>query len=162
MKTFFNMLGPMVNPSNPKNQLIGVFSLDVARLYNYIYQASDVNFSIIHALDGYDEISLTGPFKLYMKDGDFTMRPEQIGLQTIKPEAIYGGTSVEEASTVFMHILEGKGTVAQNNTVIANAAFAIKTMKPSFSVEDCVAEARESLESGKALAVFKKLIDLQK
>jgi anthranilate phosphoribosyltransferase len=161
MKTFFNMLGPMVNPSSPGNQLVGVFSLDVARLYNYIYQDSDTNFTIIHSLDGYDEISLTGPFKAYTDDWERTIQPEETGLSKLKPDQIYGGETVKEASKIFIDILEGQGTHAQNQVVIANAAFALQTMDRRLSMEDAVGKAEESLRSGKGHSAFKKLIELQ-
>ncbi len=161
MKTFFNMLGPMVNPSSPGNQLVGVFSLDVARLYNYIYQDSATNFTIIHSLDGYDEISLTGPFKAYTDAWERTIQPEETGLNKLEPDQIYGGETVEESSKIFIDILEGAGTVAQNQAVIANAAFALQTMDRSLSMMDAVGKAEDSLLSGKGLNTFKKLIELQ-
>lgn len=161
MKTFFNMLGPMVNPSLPQNQLVGVFSLDVARLYNYIYQDSATNFTIIHSLDGYDEISLTGPFKAYTDAWERTIQPDETGLSKLEPGQIYGGETVEEASKIFMDILEGTGTVAQNHAVIANAAFALQTMDRGLSMADAVAKAEDSLLSGKGHNTFKKLIELQ-
>lgn len=161
MKTFFNMLGPMVNPSSPGNQLVGVFSLDVARLYNYIYQDSDINFTIIHSLDGYDEISLTGPFKAYTDAWERTIQPEETGLRKLAPGDIYGGETVEEASKIFIDILEGNGTVGQNHAVIANAAFALQTMDRKLSIEEAVKKAEDSLRAGKGLGAFKKLIELQ-
>lgn len=161
MKTFFNMLGPMVNPSFPKNQLVGVFSLDVARLYNYIYQESGINFTIIHSLDGYDEISLTSPFKAYSDKAERTISPEELGLRTLKPEDIYGGETVKEASKIFLDILEGNGTEAQNNAVIANAAFALQTIDDKLSIESAVNKAGESLLSGNSGKVFKKLMEIQ-
>jgi anthranilate phosphoribosyltransferase len=162
MKTFFNMLGPMVNPSSPKSQLIGVFSLDVARLYNYIYQEGDTNFTILHSLDGYDEISLTGPFKIYTRDYERTFQPKEAQVSPIQPEQIYGGESVEESSRIFLDVLEGKGTRPQQDAVIVNAAFALQTLHPEYSLEDAVGRSRESLESGNALKAFKKLMELQK
>ncbi len=161
MKTFFNMLGPMVNPSSPGNQLVGVFSLDVARLYNYIYQDSATNFTIIHSLDGYDEISLTGPFKAYTDAWERTIQPEETGLNKLNPDQIYGGETVEEAGKIFIDILEGAGTMAQNQAVIANAAFALQTMDRNLSMADAVGKAEDSLLSGKGLNTFKKLIELQ-
>lgn len=162
MKTFFNMLGPMVNPSFPKNQLIGVFSLDVARLYNYIYQDSDIRFTILHALDGYDEISLTGPYKLFKSSGDLTLKPEDIGFTICAPKDIYGGETVEESSKIFLDILSGKGSKAQNNVVIANAAYALETVNDALDTAQAIEKASDSLSSGKAFAAFKKLIELQK
>jgi anthranilate phosphoribosyltransferase len=158
VKTFFNMLGPMVNPSFPNNQLVGVFNLEVARLYNYIYQQSNKNYYILHSLDGYDEISLTSPYKVYSRHEEQICTPEQYNLQKIKPIDIYGGTSVEEAAKTFIHILEGKGTVAQNNVIAINAAYGIKCLDAQKSMHDCIANALEILKSGKALESFKKLI----
>jgi len=161
MKTFFNMLGPMVNPSFPKNQLVGVFSLDVARLYNYIYQDSKVRFTIIHSLDGYDEISLTSPFKVYTDRWEKTIEPEDTGLKRIDGEDIYGGETVEEASRIFINILEGGGTEPQNQAVIANSAFALQTIDKNLTLEASIEKATGSLSSGSASRVFKKLIELQ-
>lgn len=161
VKTFFNMLGPMVNPSSPGNQLIGVFSLDVARLYNYIYQDSGVNFTIIHSLDGYDEISLTGPFKAFTDRWERTITPEETGLKRLSPEQIYGGETVEESSRIFIDVLEGRGTEGQNHAVIANAAFALQTLSHTLGIETAVQRATDSLLSGRGARVFKKLIEMQ-
>ncbi len=161
MKTFFNMLGPMVNPSSPPNQFVGVFSLDVARLYNYIYQDSGINFTIVHALDGYDEISLTGPFKVYNEAGERTFMPEETGLERLKPDQIRGGETVEQSSRIFLDILEGRGTAAQNQVVIANAAFALQTMESTLSLDAAIGRATDSLRSGSAHAAFKRLIEMQ-
>jgi anthranilate phosphoribosyltransferase len=159
IKTFFNMLGPMVNPAFPKNQLVGVFSLDVARLYNYLYQESDKQYCIIHSLDGYDEISLTGDFKALTRQTERTFSPEDLEMKQVSATDIYGGTTVAEASAVFLQILEGKGTKAQNDVVIANAALALFSMDESQGLEKCLGRARESLESGSALHTFKNLIE---
>lgn len=161
MKTFFNMLGPMVNPSAPNNQLVGVFSLDVARLYNYIYQDSDVNFTIIHSLDGYDEISLTSSFKAYTNNAERTISPEDIGMKKLRQKDIYGGESVEEASKIFLDVLKGEGTDAQHQAVIANSAFALQTVDGGLSIEEAVQKAQDSLLGGKGYEVFSKLIDMQ-
>lgn len=161
MKTFFNMLGPMVNPSFPKRQLVGVFSLELARLYAYLYQKTDKKFVILHSLDGYDEISLTGPFKMITNEQEQVLQPEDLGFSTHKAEALHGGESVEDAARIFINILEGKGTKAQNEAVLANAAMAIHCGKLRLSLKDSIAAARESLESGKALETFNKLIATQ-
>lgn len=158
VKTFFNMLGPLVNPSFPKNQFLGVFNLELARLYAYIYQHHDINYSIIHALDGYDEISLTGPFKMYSTSGESVYHPEDLGLESVDPGAIYGGDSIDAAAELFRRILKGEGTEEQENVVIANAAMAINLMEKEKSASDCVDAARESLRSGKAQEVLKKLL----
>jgi anthranilate phosphoribosyltransferase len=161
MKTFFNMLGPMVNPSSPRNQLVGVFSLDVARLYNYIYQDTDIRFTIIHSLDGYDEISLSSPFKIYKDAGEQIHKPEEIGFNRLMPQEIYGGENVEEVSKIFMDILMGQGTKAQNSVVVANAAFALQTIDPSLELHTAVGKASDALLSGKGYQVFRKLMDMQ-
>ncbi len=159
IKTFFNMLGPMVNPAFPHNQLIGVFSLDVARLYNYLYQESGKQYCIIHSLDGYDEISLTGGFKALTQRTERTYYPGDLGLRKVAPSEIYGGNSVEEAAAVFLKILQGRGSQAQNETVVANAAFALYCMDEKRGIEHSINRARESLESGLALKSFKNLVE---
>jgi len=158
VKTFFNMLGPMVNPSSPGNQLVGVFSLDVARLYHYLYQESEKRFCIIHSLDGYDEISLTGAFRVLTRETERTVVPADLGLDMVSPADIYGGATVEEAASVFLKILEGKGSRAQNEVVIANAALALYCMDENPGMEHCLGRARQSLESGAAHKAFKQLI----
>lgn len=150
MKTFFNMLGPLVNPSNPQNQMVGVFNLEVARIYNYLLQETDRNYGIVFSLDGYDEISLTSEFKIISKEKERLIRPEDLNLRRIGQEEIFGGDSVEEAADIFVSILDGKGTEAQNNAVLANAAFALKTFDASKSFEQAYEEAKESLLGLKA------------
>jgi anthranilate phosphoribosyltransferase len=159
VKTFFNMLGPMVNPSFPKYQMVGVFSLELARLYNYIYQQTEKGYVIIHSLDGYDEISLTGDFKVLTKDSENIYSPEYFSLGKLKDTELTGGNSVAESAKIFTEIINGGGTVAQRNVVIANAAFAIKTMEKEKSLFECINIAEESISSGKALNIFKKLIN---
>lgn len=159
VKTFFNMLGPMVNPSFPKKQLVGVFSLELARMYGYLYQNSDMRFSIIHALDGYDEISLTGNFKIISNLGERLLSPEDIHLPLLQPNEIVGGKTVAENAEIFENVLKGVGTKAQEAVVIANAAAALETSQPNWSSEHALDAAKESLKSGKALEVFKKLIE---
>ncbi|SDC54320.1 anthranilate phosphoribosyltransferase [Algoriphagus faecimaris] len=159
VKTFFNMLGPMVNPSFPKKQLVGVFSLELARLYAYLYQESDAQFSILHALDGYDEISLTGDFKMISNTGEKLFSPEQIGLSKLKAAEIKGGETVQESAKIFENILKGKGTNPQNEVVLANSAAALVTANPTLSFTEAVAQAREVLMSGKALEVFNGLVN---
>jgi anthranilate phosphoribosyltransferase len=161
VKTFFNMLGPMVNPSFPKKQLVGVFSLELARMYGYLYQNSDMRFSIIHALDGYDEISLTGSFKIISNNSERILSPEDISLPILKPNEIMGGNSVAENAHIFESVLKGAGTKAQEAVVIANAAAALETSRPDWDFDQARDAATESLKSGKALQVFKKLIDPQ-
>ena len=150
MKTFFNMLGPLVNPSQPQNQLVGVYNLEVARTYNYLLQKTALNYGVLYALDGYDEISLTGPFKLFTKQAEQTVHPSDLGLQALDPSEIFGGNSVPEAALIFKRILEGKGTEAQNNVVLANAAFALKILDATKSFETAYQEAKDALLGLKA------------
>ena len=159
VKTFFNMLGPMVNPSRPNKQMIGVFSLELVRLYAYLYQSHDIRFSIVHSVDGYDEISLTGDFKISSSLGEKLISPDQIGMSTLTPDSIKGGDSIEESAKVFENILKGKGTDAQNSVVMANAAAALQTADPSISFIDAIAKTEEALKSGRALKVFKALVE---
>lgn len=159
VKTFFNMLGPMVNPAFPKNQVVGVFSLELARMYGYLYQKTDKNFTILHALDGYDEISLTGDTKMISNSAEGMLRPEDFGVSLLKAEEISGGNSVATAAEIFMKVLEGKGSKAQNAVVCANAGAAIHTVHGT-DLKTAFARAEESLLSGKALQSFKKLQQL--
>ena len=156
VKTFFNMLGPMVNPAFPKNQLVGVFNLELARLYGYLYQKGEKNFSVLHALDGYDEVSLTGAAKMITKEQERLLTPEDFGYDPVKEEAIFGGDTVEEAAKIFMNILKGKGSEAQKNVVTANAGLAIMTVR-GCSLKEGVQQAMQSLETGSALKRFQTL-----
>jgi anthranilate phosphoribosyltransferase len=158
IKTFFNILGPMVNPSFPKNQIVGVYNLEIARLYAYLYQKSNSNFTIVHSLDGYDEISLTGSFKLISNTKDEILSPEDIGFYKISPETIKSGGSIEAAAKIFMSILEGAGTIEQNNVVLANSALAIHCISQNSNFQDSLQDAKDSLLGGKALQSLKKLI----
>lgn len=162
VKTFFNMLGPMVNPARPAYQSVGVFSLELARLYAYLYQKGDSQYTILHALDGYDEISLTGSFKTFSKEGEQMYTLDKLGFEAIAPEEIAGGTSVEESAKIFVRVLGNEGSTAQNNVVLCNAAIAIKTIKPELSFADCFYAAEESLLSGSALLSFRKLLEINK
>ncbi|MDA0314413.1 MAG: anthranilate phosphoribosyltransferase [Bacteroidetes bacterium] len=161
VKTFFNMLGPMVNPSFPRKQLIGVFSLELARLYGYLYQETEGRFAILHALDGYDEISLTGPFKMITNAGEKLYHPQSLGLDQLSPESILGGSTIAESARIFEQVVRGKGTSAQNQVVVANAAAALVTAREGFGFEEAIALANETLLSGKALRVFNGLIQPQ-
>jgi anthranilate phosphoribosyltransferase len=160
VKTFFNMLGPMVNPAQPQNQMVGVFSLELARLYAYLYQQSDKNYTILHALEGYDEISLTCDFKTFSNEGEQIYQIESLGFEKIDAATISGGSTVEESAKIFTSVLNGTGTIEQNNVVLSNAAMAIKTIHAHQSFADCFYEAEDALTSGKALAAFSKLIAL--
>ena len=159
VKTFFNMLGPMVNPASPKYQMVGVFNLELARMYGYLYQNTDKTYSILHGLDGYDEISLTGPAKWIGNRTETILEPEAFGMKALEPEAIFGGDSIDDAARIFLSVLQGKATEAQRNVVCANAALAIATVRGG-TLEEAVEEARDSLESGRALAAFRKLQQL--
>ena len=159
VKTFFNMLGPMVNPSFPKKQLVGVFNLELARLYGYLYQQTDKQFTILHSLDGYDEVSLTGDFKMISNSGEELIAPSDIGFEAVKGDAIYGGETVKDSAKIFEAVLKGKGTAAQNNVVTANAGMALYCADQLNGKDNAIAKAKESLESGKALAAFKALIN---
>ncbi len=161
MRTFFNMLGPMVNPANPSFQLVGVFSLEMARIYNYLLQQTEKSFTIIHSLDGYDEISLTNDTKVITNEGERIMTPEQLGKRMVEPHDIYGGNSVEEASKIFTKILEGEGSWAQNAVVLANAAMALHCTGHYKNYDQAYGAAVESLESGRARQALEKLIKLQ-
>ena len=161
VKTFFNMLGPMVNPSFPKNQMVGVFNLELLRLYGYLYQNTDKNYSIVHALDGYDEISLTGKTKVISNHSETMFSPEDIGISTITQESIFGGSTVDDAAKIFLNVINGKGTEPQNHVVCANAGLAIATSK-QISHKEGFELAKESLLSGKAKASIDKLIELSK
>jgi len=158
VRTFFNMLGPMVNPANPAFQLVGTFNLEMARIYNYLLQQTNRPFTIIHSLDGYDEISLTNDTKVITQDGEKIMTPEELGKRTVTAADIYGGNSVEEAAKIFVTIVKGEGTWAQNAVVLANAAMALHCTGHFASYDDAYAAAVESLESGKAYEGLKKLI----
>jgi anthranilate phosphoribosyltransferase len=159
VKTFFNMLGPMVNPAFPKNQLVGVFSLELARMYGYLYQNTDKNFTILHALDGYDEISLTGATKTISNTSEGILEPSDFGVEALNASEISGGNSIENSAKIFLSILNGKGTISQNNVVCANAGMAIATSTGCTPMEGFV-KAQESLNSGKALIALKKLQEL--
>ncbi len=159
LKTFFNMLGPMVNPSNPNKQMVGVYSLQLLRLYAYLYQKQEKTYAIVHALDGYDEISLTQSAKVVTHKQDRLVNAEDFGVSTHAPEAIYGGNTVEDAAGIFTGVLENSGTEAQINTVCANAALAISTSK-DIPLEEAFEQAKISLESGEALLKFRTLINL--
>src|SRR5258706_7533140 len=161
MRTFFKMLGPMVNPATPKFQLVGVFSLEMARIYNYLLQQTESAFTIIHSLDGYDEISLTNDTKVITNEGEKIMTPEQLGKRMVSPQDISGGNSVEEAAKIFTKILLGDGTWAQNAVVLANAAMGLHCTGNFKTYEEAYNVAIESLESGKANKALQKLIALQ-
>ena len=161
VRTFFNMLGPMVNPASPAYQLVGVYNLEMARIYNYLLQQTGKVFTIIHSLDGYDEISLTNDTKVITNEGEKVMTPEQLGKRMVTAEDIYGGNTVEEAAKIFKKIIKGEGSWAQNAVVMANAAMALQCTGNYKTYEDAYNAAVDSLESGKANQSLQTLISLQ-
>lgn len=161
VKTFFNMLGPMVNPAFPKNQMVGVFNLELLRLYGYLYQETDKNYAVVHALDGYDEISLTGKTKVISNTSETLFEPYELGVDVVDQSAIFGGNTVKEAAKLFIKIINGNGSKAQNNVVCANAGLAIATAK-QISHKEGFELAKESLLSGKAKTALDQLIELSK
>jgi anthranilate phosphoribosyltransferase len=158
VKTFFNMLGPLVNPAKPQNQLVGVFNLELARVYAYLYQKSGIKYTILNALDGYDEISLTCDFKTFSAEGEKINSIASLGFDKLNEDEITGGHTVSDSADIFMKVLNDEATTAQTSVVLSNAAMAIKTIGPDKSFADCYYEAEESLVSKKALNSFKTLI----
>ena len=159
LRTFFNILGPLVNPAKPKFSMIGVYSLEIARIYQYLLQKNQENFLLVHSLDGYDEISLTSDTKIFDKTGEYIFSAEELGFKNIDQESIFGGNTKQDAARIFRNILEGNGTYEQNSVVIANAAMALKNTEKFVGYSDCLATAKESLESGKALQCLKNLLN---
>ena len=159
VKTFFNMLGPMVNPIQPKNQLVGVFNSNIFRLYSHIYSKSDKNYCIVHSIDGYDEISLTSPFKLFSNHSDIMLEPKDLNFDNIEPLSLSGGKNIDESLKIFLNVLKNKGKKEQIDSVLANSGLAIYCAKKLSSINDGVDLARESLESGKAYNCLKLFIE---
>jgi anthranilate phosphoribosyltransferase len=160
VRTFFNLLGPLANPVMPAYQLLGVYNLSLFRLYSYTYQVSGTRFGVVHSIDGYDEISLTSEFKVSMPDKEKVYTPEMIGLKRYRQEELYGGDTPEAASKIFDATLHNTATDAQRDCVLANSAFAIQVICPEKSIAECLAEAKESLDSGRAAGVLKKFIEV--
>lgn len=161
VKTFFNVLGPMVNPAFPTYQLVGVYSLALQRMYAYLYEKSNKNYHIVHSLDGFDEISLTSDFKIMGRDKESILSPKELGFQELKLSQLHGGNTIQEAASILLSILQKKGTDAQNNVVLANSGLAIATANPTMSLEEGIAAAKESLLSGKALSTFERYMARQ-
>ena len=159
VKTFFNMLGPLVNPAQPSHQLFGTYSQELARMYQYIMQETGRRYAIVYSLDGYDEVSLTGPFKLRTNERDVILAPEDLGKPLLTQGDLYGGETEEEAAAIFRNVLNNEGSPAQFDVVAANAGLAIHCLKPEQSLEDCIEEAQESLLSKRALRAFQNLIN---
>jgi anthranilate phosphoribosyltransferase len=158
VKSFFNMLGPMVNPARPRSQLVGVFSLELARLYAYLYQQTDKKFMILHTLDGYDEISLTGAFKVITKESEQLMEPATLGLDTWRPASLSGGHTVADSARIFMDVLRDEATPAQKQVVLANSAMALLVTRRVSAYDEAIDMARESIESKRALGCFYNLM----
>ena len=159
LRTFFNILGPLVNPAKPKYSMIGVYSLEIARIYQYLLQKKHVDFLLVHALDGYDEISLTSDTKIFDKYGEYIYSAEELGFKNIEPESIFGGHKKEESAVIFKNILEGNGTTEQNSVVLANAAMALKNTGKYGDYSASLLLAKESLESGKALQSLTNILN---
>lgn len=159
LKTFFNMLGPLVNPVRPDFTMIGVANLEIARVYQYLLQKENAEFMLVHALDGYDEISLTGDSKIFDKNGETIYSAQDLGFKNGAPESISGGNTKEEAAHIFRNILEGKGTEEQNAVVLANAALALQNTRKYGDYMTCLDKAKESLKSGKALNSLRVLVE---
>ncbi len=162
VRTFFNVLGPLVNPVQPEYQMLGVYNLAMSRLYSYIYQEENKKFSIVHSLDGYDEVSLTSQFKVVSNKGEQLFTPEQLGLGRVEQEALYGGDTPEEAAQIFRNVLNANATDAQMNAVLINAAFGIQTIEQDKPIEECLDIARDSLYRKKALRTLEKFVELNK
>lgn len=151
------MLGPLVNPARPTKQMLGVFNLELARIYQYLFQETNTSYSIIYALDGFDEISLTGDSKIFSNEGEQIVSPNHFGFKSVKYEALFGGNTIKEAADIFMNVLRGKGTDSQNQVILANAAVAIQTYNREKNIYDCLAMAQNSLKELKALEAFNTL-----
>lgn len=160
VRTFFNVLGPLISPVRPNYQCLGVYDLKMMRLYNYIYQSLGINYTIVHSLDGYDEISLTSTCKVSNNKGENVYSPEDLGFRQIAQQELWGGETVADASKIFLNVLNNKATDAQRNAVVINSAFTIQTICPEKTIDECKAEALQSLESGKAKKAFEKFIEI--
>ena len=160
VRTFFNMLGPVANPIRPKRSVLGVFNLKMARMYYYMYQQTDVDYAIVHGLDGYDEISLTGDFKVINRHSENIYSPELLGFERCSELDLDGGKTPEDASDIFDNIINNTATKAQKNAVIANSAIAIQTIDSTLSIEECIAQATEAIESGRLRSTFQRFLTL--
>ena len=161
VRTFFNMLGPLVNPAKPAHQLIGVYSLEMARIYHYLLQEEGINYTIIHGLDGYDEISLTSDTKIFTAKGERIVSANELGKRIVFPADLAGGDTVEASAQIFLKIIKGEGTMAQNAVVLANAAAALFATQKYSTYNEAYAAAVESLDSQKAYQVLQQLIAVQ-
>ena len=159
IKTFFNILGPMINPSNPKNQFLGVYNLEIAKLYSGVYKNSDINYAIVYSLDGYDEISLTNDVFINLKGKQITLSPQDFGFSVVQNQKISGGNSIKESAKTFQSILKNESSIEQKNVVLANAGMVLSMVKNT-SLQEAIALAKETLESGKAFQSLQKLLTL--
>lgn len=162
VRTFFNMLGPLVNPVQPRHQLLGVYNLKLMRLYSYIAQNEGIRCTVVHSLDGYDEISLTAPFKVTGPTGERIYNPEELGWKTASQQDLWGGATVADAAKIFDNLLDRNATSAQENSVVANSAFALVTLDPKLSIDEATALAVESIHSGAARKVFNKFCEINR
>jgi anthranilate phosphoribosyltransferase len=160
VRNFFNVLGPLVNPVQPEFQMLGVYDLAMLRLYSYIYQEENKKFTIVHSMDGYDEISLTSQFKVVSNRGEQLFMPDDLGFKILNQEDLYGGDTPEDASKIFRDVLSASATEAQTNAVLVNAAFGIQTVDQTKTIEECIEIARDSLYGKKALKVLEKFIEI--
>jgi anthranilate phosphoribosyltransferase len=158
VKTFFNMLGPLVNPANIDFRFIGVFGLEIARIYKYILQKNDDKFCLVHSLDGYDEVSLTSSCKYISSVSEKLIEPDTFGFNTLSQESIFGGNTIQENGIIFLNVLQNECTQAQKNVVIANSALAMNAFDTTKTLEDCIEICKESIESKKTYTLFKNLI----
>jgi anthranilate phosphoribosyltransferase len=159
LRSFFNVMGPLINPAGISNMVLGVNSLEVARIYQYLLQERRKNYMILHSIDGFDEISLTGRFKVITDNDTCLYEPEDLGFAPCNTDDLNAGNTIQDAAGLFVSVLQGKGSQAQNNVVIANSAWSIHCVHPERSIEDCIAAAKEALQSGKALSVFQQLLN---
>ena len=162
VRTLFNLLGPLVNPCKPAYQLLGVADLSQMRLYTNVFYKLGIDFAVVNSLDNYDEISLTDEFKVMTRNYERIYRPQTLGFSAVRPEELSGGACKEDAARIFDNVLNNRAEAAQTQCVIVNAAFAIQVMEPEKEIEECIAIARESLESGRALKTLKKFIEISK
>lgn len=162
VRTLFNLLGPLVNPCKPAYQLLGVADLSQMRLYTNVFYKLGIDFAVVNSLDNYDEISLTDEFKVMTRNYERIYRPQALGFNAVRPEELSGGACKEDAARIFDNVLNNRAEAAQTQCVIVNAAFAIQVMEPEKEIEECIAIARESLESGRALKTLKKFIEISK
>lgn len=158
VKTFFNMLGPLLNPARPNRQMTGVFSTALLPLYKEVFEDMGIEYGVVHSTDVYDEISLTSPIEVRSKTFDGVLTPEDLGLKTLDPAALHGGATIAASAKILTNILAGNGTVAQEMAVCANAGFAIQRFKPTADIQSCIMEAKEAIKSGKAIQTLKNLV----